>query len=101
LKFAPVFPEQFGSLADARIFITQFVEGYNHTHRLSGIGLNAPGDVHYGLEEGKAEDRSAVLAHARAANPTRFGTATDPMVLGLPGPARINKPADQPATEEQ
>jgi transposase InsO family protein len=75
LKFTPVFPERFGSLADARIFMAALVEGYNHTHRHSGIGLNIPADFHCGL------------AHARAANPARFGMATGPKVFGLPGPA--------------
>lgn len=98
LKFAPVFPERFGSLADARVFMAAFVEGYNHTHRHSGIGLNTPADVHYGLATGKAADRSAVLAQARLRNPERFSTALDPKILALPGPAWINKPADEPAT---
>ncbi len=30
LKYAPVFPDPFGSLADARAFIDRFVQDYNH-----------------------------------------------------------------------
>jgi len=100
LKFAPVFPERFGSLTDARDFIAAFVEGYNHSHRHTSIGLNTPADVHYGLAAGKAEDRSAVLAQARRSTPERFATATDPKILALPGPAWINQPAEVPVVTE-
>ncbi|MBB3099923.1 hypothetical protein FHR83_007639 [Actinoplanes campanulatus] len=42
LKYAPVFPDRFASLADARSFMTEFVNWYNHAHRHSGIGLHTP-----------------------------------------------------------
>ena len=48
LKYAPPFPERFTSLPAARVFIAEFVDYYNHSHRHSGIGLHTPGDVHYG-----------------------------------------------------
>ena len=70
LKFAPVFPERFGSLADARAFMARFVHDYNHIHRHTGIGLNTAADVHYGLAAAKATERSAVLATARGRNRT-------------------------------
>ena len=54
LKFSPTFPERFGSLSDATTFMASFVGGYNHEHRHSGIGLNTPADVHYGLAAAKA-----------------------------------------------
>ena len=95
LKFAPVFPERFGTLGQARAFMADFVEGYNHTHRHTGIGLNTPADVHYGLAAGKAIERSAVLATARAANPERFSSTTDPKILALPTTTWINKPAEE------
>lgn len=95
LKFAPVFPERFGTLGEARAFMADFVEGYNHTHRHTGIGLNTPADVHYGLAAGKAIERSAVLATARAANPERFSSTTDPKILALPTTTWINKPAEE------
>ena len=99
LKFAPVFPERFGSLADARGFMASFVEGYNHTHRHTGIGLNTPADVHYGLAAAKATERATVLAAARAKNPERFATTNDPKILTIPGTAWINKPAEKAETE--
>ena len=61
LKFAPMFPDRFGSLADARTFMADFVEGYNHHHHHTGIGLNTPADVHYGLAGAKAAERAVVL----------------------------------------
>jgi transposase InsO family protein len=48
LKYAPVFPDRFGSLADARAFMAGFVEAYNHDHHHAGIGLHTSADVHYG-----------------------------------------------------
>lgn len=92
LKFAPVFPERFGSVGEARAFMASFVDGYNHTHRHTGIGLNTPADVHYGLAAGKALLRSATLAAAHARNPERFSTTADPKILTLPGTTWINKP---------
>jgi len=92
LKFAPVFPERFGSLDDARAFMATFVEGYNHHHRHTGIGLNTPADVHYGHAAAKATQRSGVLAEARQRHPERFATTNDPKILTIPDAAWINQP---------
>jgi len=92
LKYAPMFPERFGSIGAARAFMADFIDGYNHNHRHTGIGLNTPADVHYGLAAATAKDRSAVLATVRAANPHRFSTNSDPKILALPGTTWINKP---------
>ncbi|RPA56798.1 hypothetical protein EF294_20665 [Gordonia oryzae] len=48
LKYALVFPARFGSIQHAREFMSMFADWYNHDHHHSGIGLHAPGDVHYG-----------------------------------------------------
>ncbi len=95
LKFAPVFPERFGSLGDARAFMAEFVDGYNHHHRHTGIGLHTPADVHYGLAGAKATERTAALAAARARNPERFNTNHDPKILTLPNQAWINQPTPE------
>lgn len=92
LKYAPTFPERFGSLADARAFIAGFVTFYNHAHHHTGIGLHTPADVHYGLAADRAAARAEVLATARATNPDRFTTSHDPKILALPQAAWINKP---------
>jgi len=99
LKFAPVFPERFGSIGDARRFMNTFVEGYNHSHRHTGIGLNTPADVHYGLAAGKAVERASTLAAARARNPERFSTNLDPKILATPDAAWINRPTEAQETK--
>lgn len=99
LKFAPVFPERFGTIGEARSFMSSFVDGYNHTHRHSGIGLNTPADVHYGLAVGRTLERAATLAAARARNPERFTSNQAPKILALPENAWINQPAERSAIE--
>ena len=74
--------------------MADFVNGYNHNHRHTGIGLSTPADVHYGLAAATTRDRSAVLATARAAHPERFTTSNDPKILALPGTTWINKPIE-------
>jgi putative transposase len=77
------------------------LEGYNHTHRHSGIGLNTAADVHYGLAAAKTVHRSATLAAARARNPERFTTTADPKILALPGTTWINKPLEKTETDTE
>lgn len=72
LKYAPVFPERFGSLNDARAFMDEFRDRYNHEHHHSFLGLHTPAEVHYGLAAAKAADRAYVLNPAQAIHPERF-----------------------------
>ena len=65
LKYAPTFPDRFGSLADAQQFMNDFVDGYNHHHRHTGIGLHTPADVHYGLAATRHAERETTLDQAR------------------------------------
>ncbi len=92
LKYAPVFPERFGSVQHARAFLANFVEAYNHEHHHTGIGLHTPADVHYGLATAKAADRTKILAEARANHPYRFSSRQPPQILDLPEAAWINPP---------
>lgn len=95
LKYGPEFPERFGSLSDARQFMDEFTQWYNHEHRHTGIGLHTPADVHYDLAAAKASDRRTVLAQARARHPHRFGgITTAPKMLDLPDTVWINQPTD-------
>ena len=97
LKYAPVFPERFASLADARAFMTDFVTWYNNCHRHAGIGLHTPAEVHQGRHHIVRADREHTLAAARAAHPERFNTARVlPKILDLPGQVWINKPEPKP-----
>jgi putative transposase len=94
MKYGPTFPERFGSLGDARAFISGFVDWYNHHHQHSGIGFHTPANVHYGFSDEVARKRSQTLAAARAKHPHRFTTTTDPKILALPRPAWINQPKE-------
>jgi hypothetical protein len=100
LKYAPVFPERFGSLQDARGFMDEFTQYYNHEHHHTGIGLHTAADVHYGLTDAIDQRRHAALAAARTANPERFTSTNPPKVLSLPEAAWINPPLRQPETPE-
>jgi putative transposase len=97
LKYAPVFPDRFASLADARAFMTDFVSWYNHAHRHSGIGLHTPAEVHHGRHHTVRSGREDTLAAARAAHPHRFSTTRLlPKILDLPEQVWINKPEPEP-----
>jgi len=99
LKYAPVFPDRFASLADARTFMTDFVTWYNETHRHSGIGLHTPSEVHHGRHDTVRAGRERTLTAARAAHPERFSTTRLlPKILDLPEQAWINKPQPAPQT---
>jgi hypothetical protein len=81
--------------------MASFVDGYNHEHRHSGIGLNTPADVHYGLAAAKVVERAATLDAARKRFPERFSTNQAPKILSIPETAWINKPADKPIEQER
>jgi len=92
LKYAPAFPANFGSLADARAFCEQFFSYYNHEHRHSGIALHTPASVHYGTAREVRRQRQATLHAAFQANPIRFGHRR-PEPPKLPAAAWINEPS--------
>jgi transposase InsO family protein len=97
LKYAPVFPDRFASLAQARAFMTDFVTWYNNCHRHSGIGLHTPAEVHHGRHHAVRAGRADTLAAARRAHPERFGTSRLlPKILDLPAHVWINKPESEP-----
>jgi len=94
LKYAPVFPDRFGSLPDARAFCQRFFAYYNHEHRHSGIGLHTPASVHHGTAPQVRAHRAATLDAAYATNPTRFGHRR-PSPPRLPHAAWINQPSSE------
>jgi transposase InsO family protein len=97
LKYAPVFPDRFATLADARTFMTDFVTWYNHTHRHSGIGLHTPAEVHHGRHHTVRAGREQTLTAARATHPQRFSTTRLlPKILDLPEKVWINRPEPAP-----
>ena len=94
LKYAPVFPDRFGSLPDARSFCEAFFSYYNHEHRHSGIGLHTPASVHFGTATEVRAQRQQTLNAAYAAHPERFGNRR-PQPPKLPTVAWINQPTQE------
>ncbi|GEP34112.1 transposase [Nocardioides szechwanensis] len=92
LKYAPVFPTNFGSLQDARSFCETFFTYYIHEHRHSGIGLHTPASVHHGTAIQVRAQRQVTLDAAYAANPERF-TRSRPEAPKLPTAAWVNDPS--------
>jgi putative transposase len=92
LKYAPVFPDRFGCLADARAFCEAFFDYYNHQHRHSGIGWHTPASVHHGTANQIRAQRAATLDAAYQANPARF-RHRPPQPPPLPEQAWINQPS--------
>ena len=94
LKYAPVFPTNFGSLQDARAFCEEFFAYYNHEHRHCGIGLHTPASVHHDTATQVSAQRQATLDAAYVANPERF-TRQRPEAPKLPTAAWINQPSQE------
>nr|WP_304511633.1 IS3 family transposase [Desulfobacula sp.] len=91
LKYCPKFPNNFGSIQDARLFCQDFFGYYNKEHRHSGIGLVTPEQLHYGLAQEVYDQRCVILKNAFEKNPARFRGKT-PQPPELPEAAWINKP---------
>jgi len=100
LKYRPGFPARFENIIQAREHVRAFVHWYNHVHCHSGIGLMTPATVHHGHAEQTHAARATVLDAAYAATPERF-LRRPPSPPALPGPAWINKPAEQPPAERE
>src|SRR5699024_2566874 len=100
MKYTPDYPERFASIGEARAWMAQFFNWYNHEHRHSGIGLHTPASVHFGTSEQINEQRARTLSAAYAARPERF-------VSGAPEPPTppeavwINTPSEHPTTDEE
>ena len=99
MKYSCEFPERFGSIQDARIFLTDFFEFYNNEHYHSGIAYLTPAMIHYGRSRGVLQQRQEVLLLAYEEHPERF-------VNGIPMPAEpptevwINPPKKAEEKEE-
>ncbi|MGH9361463.1 MAG: IS3 family transposase, partial [Thermoanaerobaculia bacterium] len=72
IKYMPDFPDNFGSLQDARAYCRGFFQWYAMEHHHSGIALLTPYQVHRGLSELVTRQRQEVLTQAYAQHPERF-----------------------------
>jgi len=92
LKYRPEFPEFFGSVESARIFMADtFVPWYNNEHRHSGLAFLTPADVHFGRAEAILAKRNDLMRQAWKHNPRRF-QPRGPAHHALPSAVYINKP---------
>jgi putative transposase len=91
LKYQPDFPERFGSIEDARVFLVRFFNWYNNEHCHSGIGLVTPAQRHDGTDRQVYRKRQAVLKAFFERHPERFVRGVPPPPE-LPGEVWINKP---------
>lgn len=82
MKYRPGFPDQFGSLADARSWAHTFFDWYNHDHYHSALGLLTPATVHLGQAQVVRDKRQQILQYAYTQHPERF-------VAGIPHPPRL------------
>jgi putative transposase len=98
LKYAPTFPERFGSIQDARSFCEKFFDWYNNEHYHSAIALMTPAAVHYGTAQQCNLQRQLVLSKAFSEHPERF-VAGHPEVAELPTEVWINQPSKDDTTD--
>jgi putative transposase len=91
MKYRPDYPERFGSLQDAQVWVRSFFEWYNHEHRHTGLALMTPAMVHDGLADQVTEKRQQVLQAAYEAHPERFVKGV-PIPPQLPQEVWINPP---------
>lgn len=77
LKYRPEYPTQpFSSLNDARDWVSDFVNWYNHQHRHSAIQFVTPAQRHDGLDHRLLNHRKAVYEAAKRKRPQRWSRQT-------------------------
>jgi len=77
MKYRPIYPRRaFESLQAARLWVSQFVQWYNHEHRHSAIRFVTPGQRHAGLDVALLSKRVEVYEAAKARHPERWSGAT-------------------------
>ena len=92
MKYVPDYPARFSSIGEARTWMEQFVNAYNHEHRHSGIGYYTPASVHYDTWRDVQEIRQTCLDSAYATYPERF--SKKPVASSIPARVTINDPAN-------
>jgi putative transposase len=83
LKYQPEFPDCFGSIEEARVFLTRFVAWYNEEHYHSGLRGLTPASVHRGAAPGILARRQELLNCAYRSHPERFVNGP-PVLAALP-----------------
>jgi putative transposase len=76
-KYRPSYPEnKFKTLADARLWIEEFVNWYNYSHCHSGIQFVTPAQRHENKDTDILAKRHQVYQIAKAKNPERWSVNT-------------------------
>ena len=76
-KYRPDYPSRpFASQEEACLWVTSFVDWYNHRHRHSGIKFVTPHQRHNGDAEEICRQRAVVYERARQRNPRRWSRST-------------------------
>jgi putative transposase len=91
MKYMPDFPDQFGSIQDARVYFRGFFQWYAMEHHHSGIALLTPDTVHHGRAAAVTQARQEVLTQVYAEHPERF-VRKAPKAPQLPMQVWINPP---------
>lgn len=77
LKYCPQWPHNgFASLDDARGWVRDFIQWYNHEHRHSRINFVTPAERHQGQDAEVLAKRHSVYQQARAQRPERWSGNT-------------------------
>ena len=73
LKYAPIWPRRgFASVEEARAWVQQFMQWYNHAHQHSQIRFVTPAQRHRGEDAAILAARAEVYAAAKARTPSRW-----------------------------
>lgn len=76
LKYTPLYPGLFPTIAGARTWVERFVAWYNAEHRHSGIRFVTPNERHYGHEDVVLARRRSVYEAARKRKPERWSAGS-------------------------
>jgi putative transposase len=93
LKYHPTFPQQFGSIQDARQFLLGFFDWYNNEHYHQGISMLTPATVHLGKATETFKHRTKTMQNAYQRFPQRFVHGC-PVKATLPPIVWINQPTN-------
>lgn len=99
MKYIPAYPDQpFGSVEEARIWVSKFVHGYNHEYRHSEIQYVTPEQRHRGEDVEILAQRKRVYEAARKRHPERWSGETR---NGLPVETVALNPRNQTTAREE
>jgi transposase InsO family protein len=77
LKYAPSYPKRaFENVEEARQWVLQFVQWYNHSHRHSNLKYVTPVQRHQGVDVQMLKQRKQVYEAAKARYPERWSGST-------------------------